>query len=169
MENTRIRPKGDGSLGWAYRPDAVTVAALTRGRSKLNKSNFTLGMGRPHMGGSGNLKDALEAARGKPRAHRRKKVAKRVTPSKKKSVAPVSKKRTLQAKTTSKKRTVEAKSNGKMIPLKTLCSQLDLDPKATRVKLRRMIANDEIDFHPHSARWEFTPSQAKEVRAALGE
>jgi len=163
--NTRIRPKGDGSLGWAYRPDDVTVAALTRGRAKLKKSNFTLGMGRPHMGGSGNLKDALEAARSKPTRKRRKKVVKRVSKKKK----TVSAKRTVAAQPASKKRTVESKGSGKMIPLKTICAQLELDPKATRVKLRRMIGNGEIKWHDHSARWEFTPARAKEVRALLSE
>jgi hypothetical protein len=178
MDDTRIRPKGDPSLGWAYRPDTDTVAALTRGRSKLAKSNFTLGFGKPHMGGSGSLKDALEAARAKPKAHRRKKVAKRVQASKKRTsvkrtevgkLTAKSKKKTIQAKPVSKKKTVEAKSNGKLIPLKKICADMDLDPKATRVKLRRMIANEEITFHDHSARWEFTPAQAKEIRAALGE
>lgn len=105
------------------------------------------------------------------KVHRLKEIAARAS-SQKRSVqaAPPSKKKTVQA-APSKKRTdglkANAVSDGKMIPLKKICEQMDLDPKATRVKLRRMIAKGEIDFHDHSQRWEFTPAQAKEIRAAL--
>mgnify|MGYP001617987817 CR=1 FL=1 len=66
----------------------------------------------------------------------------------------------------SKKKTA-AEPSGKLIPLKTICADLELDPKAARVKLRRLIANEEIDFHDHSSRWEFTPKQAKVIREHL--
>lgn len=94
------------------------------------------------------------------KVHRLKEIAARKAGgSVKKTVAATSKKRTVQASS--------SKDDGKMIPLKRICEQMDLDPKATRVKLRRLIAKGEIKFHEHSQRWEFTPAQAKEVRAAL--
>lgn len=74
-----------------------------------------------------------------------------------------------KAKASSKK-TVHAKGNGqtgKLIPLKTICAELDLDPKATRVRLRRLIAKGEIDWHDPNARWEFTPARAKEIKQHL--
>lgn len=165
-----VRPKADSHLGWAYRPDGDTVAALTRGTKKL-REHPELGSDKPHMGGSGNLAEALVEARkaedkrrfGK---RRRRKMARKVSlkeiearkgASKKKTAAPASKKRTAAAPT------------GKLIPLKTLCAEMELDPKATRVKLRRAIAKGDIDFHDHAQRWEFTQAQAKQVRAFLAE
>ena len=76
-------------------------------------------------------------------------MAKQVSPSKKKTVVK------------------ESKGNGKLIPLKAICAQMELDPKATRVKLRRLIANGKLKFHELSARWEFTKEQAREVRGVL--
>lgn len=165
----RVRPKADPSLGWAYRPDSDTVAALTRGTKKLKGSYFNPGADRPHYGG--NLAEALVAARkaedkrrGITGKRRRKKVAKKVTLKElhSRKGRPASKK-----KTASKKRTAVKEPTGKLIPLKTICADLDLDPKATRVKLRRMIAKGEIDWHDANSRWEFTPQRAKEVRALL--
>lgn len=70
----------------------------------------------------------------------------------------------------SKKKSVSSEEpTGRMIPLKTICADMDLDPKATRVKLRRLIAKGEIDWHDPNARWEFSPKRAKEVRALLAE
>lgn len=85
----------------------------------------------------------------------------------------VSKKRTSSKKTAavSKKKTQlrasAEESTGKLIPLKKICEELDLDPKATRVKLRRMIDKGEIDWHDPNSRWEFSPKRAKEVRSLL--
>lgn len=166
-----IRPKADSSLGWAYRPDSDTVAALSRGRTKVKDQN--LGSDRPHLGGSGNLAEALEEARkadlkrrgiGKKRKGRRRRMARKVN-LKELAARKGSKKKTVA----SKKKTVHAssESTGKLIPLKKLCEKLDLDPKATRVKLRRLIAKGDIEFHDHAARWEFTPAQAKQIEQAL--
>jgi len=91
------------------------------------------------------------------KVHRLKEIAARKGNSVKRTVAPAP----------SKKRTVAAAPTGKLIPLKRICEEMDLDPKATRVKLRRLAAKGELEFHDHSQRWEFTPAQAKEIRAAL--
>lgn len=174
MDNEKIRPAPDKALGWAYRPDSDTVAAHNRLKAKLKRTHFNLGADKPHEGGSGNLAEALaEASKAEATRRfgkrRRRKMAKRVTlkelhsrkgKSVKKTAPPSKKKTVLKAK--------EEKSSSKLIPLKTLCNELDLDPKATRVKLRRLIAKGEIEFHDHSARWEFTPKQANQIRAALG-
>jgi hypothetical protein len=55
------------------------------------------------------------------------------------------------------------------IPLKAICQKLDLDPKASRVRLRRFLRSDEkgVQFHKIGSRWDLTPSQAKEVEAFL--
>lgn len=56
------------------------------------------------------------------------------------------------------------------VPLKKICQELGLDPKASRVKLRRAWRRDEdpaVQFHSKGARWDLTPKQAKEVRAIL--
>jgi len=159
----KVRPNADSHLGWAFRPDSDTVAALGRGRTKLKDHN--LGVDRPHQGGSGNLAEALVKAR---KVEDTRRFGKRRRRHMARMVISASKKKT-PVKAVSKKRTkVEAKApSGKLIPLKTICAELDLDPKATRVKLRRMIANEEINFHDHAQRWEFTPAQAKVVRQAL--
>lgn len=159
-----VRPKADPSLGWAYRPDADTTAALSRGKSKLK--DHVLGADKPHEGG--NLAEALVEARkaedkrrfGK---RRRRKMARKVT------VKEIHERKAGKAKATaSKKKTVaKAEPTGKLIPLKTICAELDLDPKATRVKLRRLIAKGEIDWHDPNSRWEFTPARAKEIRSHL--
>jgi hypothetical protein len=165
-----VRPKADASLGWAFRPDEDTVSALAQGVKKIRR-HPGLGSDRPHYGG--NLAEALAKEREKGKRNitrkRRRTMAKKVHRLKEIAARKSgSVKKTVQAAAPSKKKTVqEASSDGKMIPLKKLCEQLDLDPKATRVKLRRMIAKGDIEFHDHSQRWEFTPAQAKVVRAAL--
>lgn len=61
------------------------------------------------------------------------------------------------------------------IPLKKICQDLGLDPKRSRVKLRRAWRRvDEkgktegnVAFHAKGGRWDLTPSEAKEVRAIL--
>lgn len=56
------------------------------------------------------------------------------------------------------------------IPLKKICQELGVDPKASRVKLRRVWRREDspgVQFHSKGARWDLTPAQAKEVRAIL--
>jgi hypothetical protein len=61
-----------------------------------------------------------------------------------------------------KKVPVDAKSDGK-IELKTICGQLNLDPKAAR----RILRNSKLDFHADRGRWAFTEKQAESVKALL--
>ena len=161
-----VRPKADSSLQWAWRPDEATTTALTRGVRKLKKAYFNPGAEKPHEGG--NMAKAL--------AVERKLIAKsRPKPKRRKKMKP--KKVTLRelVKRSQKKVYVddgpvmspEKKAKGKTVALKALCAQLDLDPKATRVKLRRLIATGKIDFHDQSQRWEFTPAQVKVIREHL--
>jgi transcription initiation factor IIE alpha subunit len=102
----------------------------------------------------------------KDKPKRRKKMAKKV---KLKELAERSKKKakfeTEEVKAPEKK--AKPNGDGKLIPLKKICEELDIDPKATRVKLRRLIAKGTIDFHDASQRWEFTAAQAKEIRSHL--
>lgn len=147
-----VRPKADGSLGWAFRPDAKTLSSLARGRAKF-KEHPELGSDKPHEGGL--VQEAIEkekaSLRPSVKTKRRKKMAKKI------------------GKSASKKKTVQAApaSDGKTIPLKKICEGLDIEPKAARVKLRRLIAKGEIKFHETSQRWEFSPAQAKQVRQLL--
>lgn len=155
----RVRPKADHLLGWAFRPDTDTLASLDRGRRKLKDAEFVEGAEKPHYGG--NLAKELAKERRqieKRKPKRRRRMARKVTLKE------------IEARKSSKKRTVKAKpakGNGKLIPLKAICAELDLDPKATRVKLRRLIDKGEIDFHDHSSRWEFDKKQAAVIREAL--
>jgi hypothetical protein len=170
-EVEKIRPKSDAALGWAFRPDSDTVAALTRGVKKLKDAYFNPGADKPHEGGSGNLAEALAEARKAEekrrfKGKRRRRMARRVTlkelhsrKGKGKQAAPASKKKTVAKKADA--------PTGKLIPLKTICAELDLDPKATRVRLRRLIAKGDIDWHDPNSRWEFTPSRAKEIKQHL--
>jgi len=163
-----VRPKADKSLGWAYRPDADTREALARGADKIRK-HPELGADRPHFGAN-LVKASTRMGKRRSTTTRRKKVAKKVHRLKEIAARKGgSTKRTVQAAPTpSRKKTVAPAPTGKLIPLKRICEEMDLDPKATRVKLRRLISKGEIDFHDHSQRWEFTPAQAKEIRAHLG-
>lgn len=178
-----VRPKADPSLQWAYRPDEETRAALARGVAKF-KEHPELGSDRPHE--AGNMAQALKAERvaldkAKPKIKRRKKMAKKVTL---KELAKRSKKRVevdadevrapeKKAKRKGSDLAVLSKAimgeskKGKLVPLKALCADLELDPKATRVKLRRLIAQGKIDFHDQSQRWEFTQAQVKEIKEYL--
>lgn len=62
-----------------------------------------------------------------------------------------------------------ATKRGATIPLKAICQELGLDPKASRVRLRRFLRSDEkgVAFHKMGSRWDLTPAQAKEVRSFL--
>jgi phage terminase small subunit len=77
-------------------------------------------------------------------------------------------------KKTSKKGTRAATAakrapKGATIPLKKICSELGLDPKASRVRLRRYLRSDEkgVAFHRIGSRWDLSPKEAKEVREFL--
>ena len=160
-----VRPKADPSLSWAYRPDEETRSALARGTAKL-REHPELGSDRPHEGGG--MAKALKAERkliekSRPKPKRRKKMAKKV--HKLKDLAERSKKRVKVD--VEEVRSPEKKAKGKLVPLKAICADLEIDPKAARVKLRRLIATGKIDFHDASQRWEFTQSQAKEIKEHL--
>jgi hypothetical protein len=77
-----------------------------------------------------------------------------------------------KAKTKSKKgtraATAEVRAAG-TIPLKKICQELGLDPKASRVRLRRFLRSEEkgVAFHKIGSRWDLTPKEAKEVKAFL--
>lgn len=67
-------------------------------------------------------------------------------------------------------RTATAEKRGALIPLKKICAELGLDPKASRVRLRRAWRREEdpaVQFHSKGARWDLTPKEAKEVREIL--
>ncbi len=73
-----------------------------------------------------------------------------------------------RAATAAKRAKVEAPKG--TIPLKAICQKLGLDPKASRVKLRRAWRRDEdpaVQFHSKGSRWDLSPKQAKEVEAIL--
>lgn len=69
---------------------------------------------------------------------------------------------------------VARKSAGR-IPLKRICADLGLDPKRSRVRLRRAWrrtdekgkAEGNLAFHERNSRWDLTKSEAAEVRAIL--
>lgn len=50
------------------------------------------------------------------------------------------------------------------IPLKKICTELKLEPKAARRKLRAAA----LSFHGNRERWVFSPAQAKQAREILG-
>lgn len=54
-------------------------------------------------------------------------------------------------------------ADGDRVALKTLCSQLKIEPRAARRKLRAA----ELSFHDHRDRWNFTPKQAEKVKEVL--
>ncbi len=161
-----VRPKADPSLGWAYRPDEITRTALASGVKKF-REHPELGSDRPHE--AGDMTKALAVERkliekSKPKpTKRKKKVAKKV--HKLKDLAERSKKRVKVD--VEEVRSPEKKAKSKLVPLKAICAALEIDPKAARVKLRRLIATGKIDFHDQSQRWEFTQSQAKEIKEHL--
>jgi hypothetical protein len=76
-----------------------------------------------------------------------------------------------KAKNVSKKKGASvSKTTGARIPLKSICSALDIDPKRARVKLRRAWrkeGEEAVQFHSKGSRWDLTPAEAKEVRAIL--
>lgn len=66
---------------------------------------------------------------------------------------------------------VATKNADARIPLKKICADLEIEPKAARVKLRRAWRREgeqNVAFHTKGARWDLTPKEAKEVREILG-
>lgn len=56
------------------------------------------------------------------------------------------------------------------IPLKKICADIGIEPKAARVKLRRAWRREgekNVSFHTKGARWDLTKREAAEVRALL--
>lgn len=68
-----------------------------------------------------------------------------------------------------------ARSNGKLIALKTICTECDIEPRAARMKLRKAVTNKDkypalAASHAANARWEWeagSPALA-EVKACIG-
>ena len=62
-------------------------------------------------------------------------------------------------------------SSAARIPLKKICSELGIEPKRARVKLRRVWRKDDesgaVSFHSKGSRWDLSAKEAKEVRAIL--
>lgn len=75
----------------------------------------------------------------------------------------------VKAKKATRAATAEKRAPKGTIPLKAICQKLDLDPKASRVRLRRFLRSEEggVAFHKIGSRWDLTPKQAKEVEAFL--
>ena len=71
-----------------------------------------------------------------------------------------------------KERTPKADTGtGARIPLKRICAELKIEPKAARVKLRRALRREDsplsATLHSIGGRWDLTPAQAKAVKAEL--
>jgi hypothetical protein len=59
-----------------------------------------------------------------------------------------------------------------LIPLKSICRKLDIDPKRARVVLRRRLRSEDLPSSVHTigeGRWNLTPPQAERVRTTLRE
>ena len=63
------------------------------------------------------------------------------------------------------------KGTGARVPLKRVCADLGIEPKAARVKLRRALRRDDSPLasalHSIGSRWELTPAQVKIVKSEL--
>jgi len=63
------------------------------------------------------------------------------------------------------------KGTGARIPLKRVCADLGIEPKAARVKLRRALRREDSPLssglHSIGGRWDLTPAQVKIVKAEL--
>lgn len=83
----------------------------------------------------------------------------------------------MKAKAKSKKATraatAEKRAPKGTIPLKAICQKLGLDPKASRVRLRRHWRQggsegaENLSFHERGKRWDLSPKAAKEVETFL--
>lgn len=137
-EKTAIK-RDPMSAGWAWNPDEATRKALARGNRKIAKAK------RQKLNDEmESTKMATKKAKGKTtRKTSTKKVAKKVSKKVAKKVA--------------------TKKASNRIPLKRLCSKLNLDPKMARRTLRAA----GMAGHDPKARWEFTETQAKKAEALL--
>jgi hypothetical protein len=65
----------------------------------------------------------------------------------------------------------EKNDSGARVPLKRICSELGIEPKAARVKLRRALRREDSPLakalHTIGSRWDLTPAQVKIVKAEL--
>ena len=80
-----------------------------------------------------------------------------------------SKKTTAKKGNGARKGKVSTTAEGR-IPLKKICQELGLDPKRSRVKLRRAWRKTDeknVAFHSKGGRWDLTKREAAEVRAIL--
>jgi hypothetical protein len=76
------------------------------------------------------------------------------------------------AKTGTKSAAKSAAVAEDLIPLKSICRKLDIDPKRARVVLRRRLRSEDLPSSVHSigeGRWNLTPPQAERVRTTLRE
>jgi len=128
------------SAGWAWKPDAATKRALSRGNRKMAKAR------RASLDEMESTTMATKKATSKKRPTRKA----RKTTTKKRPAKKVAKK-------------VATKKASNRIPLKKLCSKLDIDPKMARRKLRAA----GLAGHDPKSRWEFTATQAKKAEAVL--
>jgi hypothetical protein len=137
-EKTAIK-RNPMSAGWAWNPDEETKKALSRGNRKIAKLKR-----QQRNDEMESTKMATKKAKGKTtRKTSTKKVAKKVSKKVAKKVA--------------------TKKASNRIPLKRLCSKLNLDPKMARRTLRAA----GMSGHDPKARWEFTEAQAKKAEALL--
>lgn len=138
-EKTAIK-RDPMSTGWAWNPDEETRKAISRGNRKIAK------LKRQKLNDEmESTKMATKKAKGKTTRKSTKKVA-----AKKGTAKKVTKK-------------VAKKTATNRIPLKRLCSKLNLDPKMARRTLRAA----GLAGHDPKARWEFTEAQAKKAEALL--
>lgn len=70
-----------------------------------------------------------------------------------------------QNSTTTTTKPAKAPRKTEKVALKSICSQMKIDPKAARRKLRK----SDLGFHSTKDRWMFTESQAAKVREILKE
>lgn len=82
--------------------------------------------------------------------------------------------RKVEAKTSAKDTgsTTNAVADGKLVPLKKICAELDLDTKTARRVLRKRMRSDVAaiaEFHAIGNRWNLTPKHATLVRSVLKE
>ena len=74
-------------------------------------------------------------------------------------------------KVAAKVRASKGEKTGALVPLKKICSDIGIDPKRARVKLRRVWRREDspgVQFHEKGGRWDLTAAQAREVREILG-
>lgn len=137
-EKTAVK-RNPMSAGWAWKPDAATKRALSRGSRKIAKAK----------------RAALNPEEMENEMATSKKASAKKKRTSKKKVRRVSKKKTAKK--------VAKKTTGNRIPLKKICQELKIEPKMARRKLRA--AN--LSGHDSQSRWEFTAAQAKKAKEIL--